>query len=171
MYLFLVIGVYIFFAKKFINWKKWKEYYPTIQFYIICNLSYNFIFYQHTLWRYKAVTVPWLNHTLIEIAFTFFIVPVVLMIYLQYYPKRKIKKYLYFSIWVAYFSILEFLFQIKGLFIYENDWNIWWSILFNIITFSVIRIHYKNALLGILISIPLIVVLLFIFHPSLHDLK
>lgn len=171
MYLLLVIGVYIFFAKKFVDWKRWKEYYPTIQFYIICNLLYNFVFYQHTLWKYKAVTVPWLNHTLIEIAFTFFIVPVVMMIYLQYFPKRNGKKFLYLSIWVAYFSALEFLFVRKGLFLYENDWNTWWTILFNFITFIVIRIHYKNSLAGLLVSAPIIVVLLLIFHPSLHDLK
>lgn len=171
MYLFIVIGVYIFFAKKFVDWKRWKEYYPTIQFYIVCNLLYNFIFYQHTLWKYKAVTVDWLNHTLIDIVFTFFIVPVVIMIYLQYFPKRKGNKFLYLSIWVAYFSVLEFLFEKKGLFIYENDWNTWWSLLFNLITFTVIRIHYKNPLAALLVSAPIIAVLLLFFHPSLHDLK
>lgn len=49
MYLLLVIVVYIVFAVKFVKWKRGKEYYPTIQFYIICNLLYNFLFYQHTL--------------------------------------------------------------------------------------------------------------------------
>lgn len=171
MYLFLVIIVYIIFAKKFVKWHKWREYYPTVQFYIICNLLYNFIFYQHTLWRYKAVTVDWLNHTLIEIAFTFFIVPVVLMIYLEYFPIEKVRGVLYVLIWVAYFSGLEYLFEAKGLFIYENGWNAWWSVLFNIITFTIVRIHYKNALVAFLVSAPIIAVLLLFFHPALHDLK
>jgi hypothetical protein len=171
MYLILVVGVYIIFAKKFVDWKRWKEFYPTIQFYIICNLLYNFIFFQHTLWKYKAVTLPWLNHTLIEITFTFFIVPVVLMIYLQYFPKENKKKYLYLGIWVVYFSVIEILFEKKGLFIYENGWNSWWSTLFNLIAFTVIRIHYKNPLIGLLVSAPIIVIILLFFHPSLHDLK
>jgi hypothetical protein len=171
MYLLVVIVVYILFAIKFVKWKKWKEYYPTIQFYIICNLLYNFLFYQHTLWKYKAVTVDWLNHTLIEIAFTLFIVPVVLMLYLDYFPKEKGRGFLYLMIWVAYFSVIEYLFKTKGLFVYENGWSTWWSLLFNIITFTVIRIHYKNALAAFLVSVPIIAILLLFFHPALHDLK
>lgn len=171
MYLLLVVGVYIVFAIKFVDWKRWKDYYPTIQFYIICNLLYNFIFYQHTLWKYKAVTVSWLTHTHIELTFTFFIVPVVLMLYLQYFPKSKKKGLIYFAVWVAYFSVIEFIFEKKGLFIYENGWNIWWSILFNLITFAIIRLHYKNILVAYLVSIPIIIVLLLFFHPSLVELK
>ncbi|RSK28834.1 hypothetical protein EJF36_19215 [Bacillus sp. HMF5848] len=170
MYLFIVVGVYVIFAKVFVDWKRWMEFYPTIQFYIICNLLYNFIFYQHTLWRYKAVTLSWLNHTLIEVTFTFLIVPVVLIIYLQHYPTGK-KKYLYILIWILYFTVIEILFMKKGLFIHENEWNIWWTTLFNFITFAIIRLHYKNPLVGILVSIPIIIVLLMFFHPALSELK
>ncbi|WP_077212017.1 CBO0543 family protein [Bacillus dakarensis] len=101
MYLAMVLVVYAIFAYFFVDWKNWKSYYSTIQYFIICNLLYNFIFYNHTLWKYRAVTLDWLNHTLIEIAFSFFIVPIVIMIYLRYYPTGK-KQYLYLSIWVAY---------------------------------------------------------------------
>lgn len=170
MYLFIVMGVYIIVAKKFVDWKRWKEFYPTIQFYIICNLLYNFVFYQHTLWRYKAVTLSWLNHTLIEIAFSFFIIPVVLMVYLQYFPQGK-KKFIYLGVWVGYFTFIEFLFEKKGLFIYENDWDLWWSTVFNLITFFIIRVHYKNHLAALLISLPIILILLLFFHPTLQELK
>ncbi|WP_284645779.1 CBO0543 family protein [Paenibacillus silviterrae] len=170
MYLLVVLLVYCLFAKMFIDWKRWREFYPTIQFYIICNLLYNLIFYQHTLWAYKAVTVRWLNHTLIDIAFSFFIVPVVLMIYLQYYPKGS-KQFFYVSMWVAYFTFIEYLFYLKGLFIFANGWNIGWSTVFNIITFSIIRIHHRNTLRGLIISVPIVVILLFLFHPTIHELK
>ncbi|WP_456272714.1 CBO0543 family protein [Bacillus sp. AK031] len=170
MYLLLVIIVYIVFAVLFVDWKRWKEYYPTVQFFVICNLLYNFIFYNHTLWAYKAVTVEWLNHTLIEITFTLFVIPVVLMIYLRYFPARK-RNFLYVSAWIAYFTILEYLFYKKGLFIYENGWSVGWSFIFNSIMFIIIRIHYKNNLIGLLISLPVIAILLLIFHPSLQDLK
>lgn len=171
VYLFLVVGVYVLAAKIFVDWKRWREFYPTIQFYMICNLLYNFIFYQHTLWRYKALTLAWLNHTLIEVTFTFFIVPVVLMVYLQYFPDGKKKRLIYLSVWIAYFSVIEFLFEKKGLFIYENGWNIWWSIVFNFITFCLLRIHYKNHLTAFIVAIPIIVFLLICFHPSLSEMK
>ena len=170
MYLLLVVAVYIAFAIIFVDWKRWEEYYPTVQYYLICNLLYNFLFYNHTLWAYKAVTFQWLNHTLIELTFTFFILPVVLMIYLRYFPKGK-KKFVYLAAWIAYFTFLEYLFYKKGLFIYENGWSVLWSFIFNIIMFIMIRLHYKNKLLALLASVPVIFILLLIFHPSLQDLK
>jgi hypothetical protein len=170
MYLLLVIVVYIVFAVILVDWKRWKDYYPTIQYYLICNLTYNFLFYNHTLWAYKAVTVDWLNHTLIELTFSFFVLPIVLIMYLRYYPSGK-KSFLYVSVWVAYFTFLEYLFFKRGLFIYENGWGISWSLVFNIILFIMIRIHYKNKLLALIITVPLIAVLLLFFHPSLEDMK
>lgn len=170
MYLFFVVAVYILFAIRFVDWKRWKDYYPTIQFYIICNLLYNFIFYQHTLWAYKAVTLDWMNHTIIELTFTFFIVPVAFMIYLRYFPQGK-RKYLYVGIWVAYFSIIEYLFFKKGLFIYDNGWNGWWSSLFNLIAFVIIRLHFKKVGLSLVVSVIIIIILMQFFHPALHELK
>ncbi|WP_328824241.1 CBO0543 family protein [Metabacillus schmidteae] len=150
---------------------RWKDYYSTVQFYIICNLLYNFLFYQHTLWAYKPKTVEWLNHTLIEITFTFFIIPVVIMIYLRYFPKGWKKVSIYVGLWIMYFSFIEILFSKRGLFIYDNGWNEWWSTLFNIIMFIVIRIHFISPLRSLLISLPIIILLLFIFHPTLSELK
>ncbi|RBW68591.1 CBO0543 family protein [Bacillus taeanensis] len=169
MYLLFVVIVYLIFAKIFVDWKRWEEYYPTIQYYIIFNLLYNFLFYNHTLWAYKAVTVNWLNHTLIDITFSFIIVPVAFMIYLRYFPKRR--GWLYMGVWVAYFSFLEFLFVKKGLFIFDNGWNIWWSTLFNVISFIMIRLHYKKPLIALAASVPVIIILLLVFHPSLSELK
>lgn len=38
MYLLLVILVYILFAVYLVDWERWNEFYPTIQYFIICNL-------------------------------------------------------------------------------------------------------------------------------------
>ncbi|MGD6896249.1 CBO0543 family protein [Bacillus infantis] len=170
MYLLLVILVYILFAVYLVDWKRWNEFYPTIQYFIICNLLYNFLFYNHTLWSYHAVTVDWLNHTLIELAFTFFVLPVVLMIYLRFYPKGK-KSFAYIAIWIAYFTALEYVFYKKGLFIYENGWSIIWSGVFNIILFTMVRLHSIKPKLALALSLPIIIILLCFFHPDLKDLK
>jgi hypothetical protein len=170
MYLLLVVIVYLLFAVLFVDWKRWKEYYPTVQYYLICNLTYNFLFYNHTLWEYKAVTVEWLNHTLIELTFSYFILPIVIMIYLRFYPLGK-KKFVYSLIWIAYFTFLEYIFYKRGLFIYENGWNVSWSLVFNVIMFVMLRLHHKNKLLALIISVPVIAILLLMFHPSLEDMK
>jgi hypothetical protein len=39
------------------------------------------------------------------------------------------------------------------------------------IMFPTLRLHFKRPLIAILVSIPLIIILLMFFHPSLDDLK
>ncbi|MBU9723264.1 MULTISPECIES: CBO0543 family protein [Bacillaceae] len=170
MYLLLVLLVYVGFAYYFVDWKNWKDYYPTVQYFIICNLLYNFLFYNHTLWKYNAITTDWLNHTFIDLAFTFFIVPIVIMIYLRYYPNGA-KQYLYIGIWIAYFSFLEYLFYKKDMFLYDNGWNPLWSTVFNIILFTMVRLHFKRPLMALVVSVPVIAILLMMFHPPLNSLK
>jgi hypothetical protein len=170
MYLVIVVAVYILFAICFVDWKRWREYYPTIQFYIVFNLLYNFLFFRHTLWAFQAKTFHWLNHTLIDITFSFFIIPVIIMIYLRYQPSGG-KLIIYTSIWIVYFSFLEYIFWKRGLFIYQNGWGPMWSSIFNIIMFTLLRIHYKHPLTAILMCIPIITILLFLFHPALSQLK
>ncbi|SFB13224.1 MULTISPECIES: CBO0543 family protein [unclassified Bacillus (in: firmicutes)] len=169
MYLLLVVAVYIFFAKYFVDWKRWEEYYPTILYFIVCNLTYNFVFYDHTLWMYKAKS-GWLNHTIIDLVFSYFIIPVIIMIYLRFFPTGR-RKYIYLVAWIAYFSVIEWLFAKKGLFVYENGWNLKWSIMFNIIMFTLLRVHFKKPILALALSFPIIVVLLIFFHPPFSHLK
>ncbi|WP_223702352.1 CBO0543 family protein [Sutcliffiella deserti] len=171
MYLISVVVLYFIIAKLFIDWSRWKEFYPTVQFYIICNLLYNFIFYHHSLWKYHSITFPWLKHTIIDLTFTFGIYPVVIMLFLQYFPNQRSMKFLYIAAWVLYYILLEFFFEKKGLFVHENGWNLWWSTLFNLISFCILRLHHRNQLVAILLSIPIITILLFFFHPTLQQLK
>lgn len=169
MYLLLVVAVYVLFAKYFVDWKRWEEYYPTILYFIVCNLTYNFVFYDYTLWMYRAKS-GWLNHTIIDLAFSYFIIPVIIMIYLRFFPTDR-RKYIYLFAWITYFSVIEWLFSKKGLFVYENGWNLKWSILFNIIMFILLRVHYRKPILALALSFPIIVVLLIFFHPPFSHLK
>ncbi|MBT2641334.1 hypothetical protein J7I80_03705 [Bacillus sp. ISL-41] len=170
MYLAIAVAVILILAYFLVDWKRWENFYPTIQFYIICNLMYNFLFYNHTLWAYKPKS-PWLNHTFIDLAFSLIIIPIVLMIYLNHIPKMPKNTLFYLAVWVTAFTVVEYFFQRTGMFIYDNGWGIIHSAIFNVIMFSVLGIHYKRPLYGILLSIPIIAILLFFHHPSFGDLK
>jgi hypothetical protein len=171
MYLLLVVvAILIILAILFVDWQQMKEYYPTLQYYIICNLLYNFIFYQHPLWSYNTNTFIWFNHTFTEITFSLFIIPLVIVIFLRFFPAG-LKGIGYILVWVITFWLIEYLFSKKGNFLYDNGWNIWWSLIFNMIMFPTLRLHFKRPLIAILVSIPLIIILLMFFHPSLDDLK
>ncbi|RSD25487.1 CBO0543 family protein [Mesobacillus subterraneus] len=170
MYYIITIAASLLLAYFFVDWKNWLNYYPTIQFYIICNMLYNFIFYNHTLWAFNPST-PWLNHTLMDITFSFIIIPTLLMIYLRYTPKELKWKFAYIIAWVSLFTIVEFLFNKKGLFIHANGWEIHNSGIFNAIMFTILGIHLKKPLIAILLSIPIVLLLLYFHHPSFGDLK
>lgn len=170
MYLAIAVAVHLILAYFLIDWKRWRDFYPTIQFYIISNLLYNFIFFNHTLWAYKPRS-PWLNHTFIDLTFSLILMPIILMIYLKHIPKVFKNALFYILAWVISFTIVEFFFQRGGLFIYKNGWGIINSAIFNVIMFSILGVHYKRPLFGILLSIPIIAILLYFHHPSFGDLK
>lgn len=161
---YLILGYFV------VDWSNWKTYYPTIQFYIICNLLYNFLFYRHALWSYAAKT-SWLNHTVIDLTFTFLIVPMILMVYLRHVPDDLKKLFKYVLLWTAVFTLIEFIFLRVELFFYSNGWSIVKSAIFNFFMFTILSIHYKRPLLALLISIPVIIMMLFFHHPSFLDLK
>jgi hypothetical protein len=171
MYLLLVIAVWILFAYKFVDWSQWKKQYSTILFFMVVNLLYNTIYYNHTLWAFRGITVDWLNHSIINFAFTFFICPVGLIIYLQRFPSTNRNQLLYVGIWVTFYTIIEALFAHRGMFVYDHGWNSWHNIWLNLILFVLLRIHYKNPVTAWLISVPLAIIFYFIFPVPLESLK
>ncbi|WP_064093063.1 CBO0543 family protein [Rossellomorea aquimaris] len=171
MYLLFVIIVWILFSIRFIDWKEFYKQYPTILFFIFINFAYNYFYYEHTLWRFQGITAEWLNHTIINVGFTFFICPAALTIFLQRMPENKQIKGAYFGIWIAFFTILEFLFFLKGMFVYENGWNNWHNVWLNIILFSVLYLHYRKPFYAYLVSIPLALLFFVLFPFPLLSMK
>ncbi len=169
MYLLFIIIVLFILSFLYVDSETFKGYYPTIQIFIIFNLLYNFIFYQHTLWSYAPET-PWLNHTFLEIIYSFIIIPLMIIVYLRFFPSGW-KGAIYIVVWIFAFWLIEFDFSHRGKFHYDNNWNIWWSLGFNFIMFPFLRLHSKRPFLAILLSIPIIFILLSFFHPLFKELK
>lgn len=171
MYLILVLVVWVVFAYKFVDWTQWRKQYPTILFFMVINLTYNVLYYNHTLWAFRGITADWLSHSIINIAFTFFIVPIGLFIYLQRYPEKRSHQVMYVSVWVIFYSVIQTLFAHKGMFVYDNGWNSWLNLLLNSALFIVIYIHYKRPVWAILISVFSAIVFYLIFPFPLDSLK
>ncbi len=171
MYLLLVIVVWILFAYKFVDWSQWRKQYPTLLFFMLINFLYNYFYFNHTLWAFRGVTAEWLNHTIINFAFTFFICPVGLIIYLQRFPVKRSGQILYILIWTAFYTVIEFLFAHKGMYVYDHGWNGWWNLPLNLVLFSVLYLHYRNPLRAIGVSILLVIVFYLLFPFPMESLK
>ncbi|MFT9495398.1 CBO0543 family protein [Anaerosolibacter sp.] len=171
MYLLFVVFVWLIFGLLFVDWKNWKPYYPTILYYCTLNLLYDFLYFNHTLFAFQAITTKYLNHTIIELAFLFIIMPIVILIFLQRYPEQSRSRVIYICIWSLFFWIIEYLFAEKNMFIYDNAWNVWHSAWFDVLMFIMFRLHYKRPALTIGLSVIVVILFIFIFPVPLSKLK
>jgi hypothetical protein len=175
VHIILLLG-FLFAGWKWGDWKNLKKYYPTILFFIIGDLLYNFLLYNYPMWEFHPTfdraILP--NHTLISLAVAFITFPVKVLIYLGNYPenKNKIKQLLYISVWVLFFTAFEFAaIYIWGGLSHHNGWNLLWTLLFYIVTFVSLRLHQKRPLVPSIVSFKVITSLLIYFNVPIEKMK
>ena len=152
------------------DWRNWRNYQSSILYLIVCDLIYNLLTYNHPLWEYKS-TLPILNHTILNMITMFVAYPSIMLVYLGRFPTERMKQIIWVGFWVSLWSFLEWLSIQLGNFSYLNGWNFIWSFLFNIVLFSMVRLHYKMPLLTYGLSFILAVVLLSIFDVPFEKMK
>ncbi|MFX4262238.1 CBO0543 family protein [Pelotomaculum propionicicum] len=151
-------------AWKWGDWRNWRRYYPTVLFFIAIDFAYGYITKNQPLWQFESLVIT--------STFSFIFValvgqPPAIFLFLSLYPNKLHKQIGYILIWVAIFSIIEIIAFKIGSISYQNGWNIWFSILFNCIMFTIIRLHYKEPLQAWIITIVLAVIIMFLFNISL----
>ncbi|TVY11784.1 CBO0543 family protein [Paenibacillus cremeus] len=171
---FIINLVFIIAAWKWGDWRHWKAYYPTILFLITGDLLYNFLTYNFTLWQFRPVAFDqpiYSNHTLITLGIDFINFPATVLLFLGNYPKTRVKQAFYFLAWVSFSSAMEyFIHRASGL-TYAHGWNFWYSATFNVILFSLLRIHHLRPLLACGISAVVVVFYSWFFHLPVSSMK
>lgn len=125
------------------DWRKTKEYYPTALYFVIGNLTYNFLVYGNPLWRFGGIfDIPILTITIMVLAY-----PSTTILYLAHYPSTRLEQGVYVAFWAIFFTLIEWISYLFAGFEYYNGWNIFWSLLFDILMFILLRLHYKKPVL------------------------
>ncbi len=164
-----VILIAICFVKG--NWRNWKDYYPTILFFILGDTAYNFIFANFPLWIYKFPEWPALGHTCIDLYWGVIIFPCIVILFLTYFPKRLAKQTFYIISWAAGYAIVEFsMFLLKNI-EYYNGWNSFFSFLFNICMFIIIYFHYRKPQITWVMVTLIVPLFVLIVKMPLHAIK
>jgi len=148
-YIFLAI-VSIVISYKFGDWRNWKNYYPTILFFILSNVACTLLTYNHTLWSYETKI---LSHTFCDLFVCITVYPSIVMLFIPKFPKKITKIITHISFYVAIFTIAELIGMKFGYFTHHNGWNIWFSIIFNYILFPLLYLHYKKPLYAWIIAL------------------
>lgn len=155
----------IFAAWKFGDWKHWRIYLPTIQYFIIGDLLYNLFTWEQLLWFYPYPANALPNHLLNNLLIMFTIYPSTLLIMLFHYPKKKkMNQFLYLLVWIVLWIIFEFFMVFTGQCVYDNGWTFGWSITFASIMVPMLVLHHKRPMLAYLLSIPITIFLLYWFQ-------
>jgi hypothetical protein len=125
-------------------WKDWKLYYSTILYFMVGDSIADLLLYNNMLWTYGSLID---KSAVLDISIMVLLYPSTVILYLAYYPNKAGKQYLYILLWVAIYSLTEYIACLIDGFSYHNHWSIWYSVLFNFLMFPLLRLHYKKPLL------------------------
>jgi len=151
MYVFALVAAYAAACFKWGAWKRWREFYPTILYMIIANLTYAVIFFEHRLW----IFVSFMGDSMICLVMKFLIYPSAVILFLTHYPRGAFRQLLYITFWAAANTLLEYVAYAFGGIYYDHGWNLLWSFVLLEIAFALVRLHHKRPLLAWLPSVAL----------------
>jgi len=150
------------------DWRNWKEYHSTILFFWFGDLLYNILCHDYMMWEYKeSIFAENLlsNHTIISLLIMFVAYPSTVLIYLSKFPKGIYKRIIWILFWVSLYSLIEYInLHYLNLVFHHNGWTIGWSVLFNLILFPMLWLHYNKPINALLTSIPIILFFVIYFH-------
>ncbi|MED1466932.1 CBO0543 family protein [Bacillus salipaludis] len=168
--------IYVYIGWKFGKWKDFNRYYPTLLFFIIGDLLYQFLLFNHSMWMFHPYgrIDEWIklnNHTLIALTKMVIQYPVTIAIFLGRMSSNKMHQIFSIVLWSGIYTFNESIANFLGVITYHNGWNFWWDGAFNVMMFSMLLLHYKNPLLAWILSVPVILGLWGIFDIPFSILK
>ena len=147
----LLLG-FLFAAWYWGDWRNWRNYYPTMLFTMLVNITASYLAYHHLLWVFapdRLIT----THTVLNIVNTFTILPLTTLLFLSHLPKASRRKQCYYIIlWILLYGIIETLDHQQGGITYLNGWSLGWSVLLNCTMFPILAIHRNHPLIAWLIT-------------------
>ncbi|MGD6801268.1 CBO0543 family protein [Rossellomorea aquimaris] len=150
------------------NWREWEKYHLTIFYVIICNLLYNHIAQKKLLWEYYPDFYP-KSHILVDILYSFINLPAITLLFLTFYPftASLLVKVRFIAIWSGASFIIEYPFYKFERLLLQNGYEYWMDILFYIVMYSMIRLHFSRPFLTYLLSAIITIMMIWLFDIPL----
>ncbi|MEH6947100.1 CBO0543 family protein [Bacillus sp. JJ634] len=161
-------------AMRWGDWRNWRRYYPTILFFIGGDLLKNALLHDHRWWVYQETIFGeriLFGHLVINLLIMAVIYPSTIIIYLGKFPIEKSKRIFWILFWVLIYITMESINLYYDVIDYYHGWHIWWSVIFDIVMFTILWIHHSRPLLAWGFSITWLIILWNIFDLSYTLLK
>ncbi len=148
MFRIVIFAGFVFAAWRWGDWRNWEKYYSTILYFILISILQTLVTYDHYLWKFNPTpALPLLNnHFAITIAVSFVVFTCTTLIYLGNYPNNH-HQYWYILLWICFYTFIEIITIKAGLITYHHGWSLGWSIVVNLLTFPMLRLHLSRPLL------------------------
>jgi hypothetical protein len=143
------------------DWRNWKRYYPTLLYILTVSMVYEFLTKEYSIWKFKPDFL--LNDTYVVFVYAVISVPFTVFIFLSRYPSNWGKKILHYAWWTFVYIGVEWMLQKTGRITYEHKWSLWWSLIFDVIMFPMLRLHYKKPPVALVLSVLIISGYMFFF--------
>lgn len=163
----IVVLSYVIACFRYGAWRRWREFYSTYLYVVIGDLTYNFIFYEKSLWLYDRLV----SHVFSDLLVAAIVFPCAITLFLTYYPRKLWRQALYILAWSAVNTILEYISYKIGFILYDNHWHILWSLLLYCIAFTLVRVHYTRPLIVWPISLVCACATMLIFQVPLTGMR
>ncbi len=161
MFHIIVILSVVLSSVKWGSWNRWREFLPTIYYFSFFNMFYQYISYtMKPVWELDGLIV---NVFVTDTLYTMIAYPCLVVLFLSHYPEEVRVKVIYYIKYISVAFVTEWVAGKFESIQYFEGWNIWWTILFYIFMFPMLRLHFLNPLRALAISVFVISFLLFMF--------
>ncbi len=157
-------GGFLLAALRWVEWRCWSVYYPTVLFVMVVDTFASYVAYLHPLWVFNPDAVV-KSQTVVELVSIFVVMPASILTYLSRFPAGGLlEQGAYVLAWAALFGSLEGLdvILVNGI-SYANGWSLAHSCIFDVAMFAIIGLHYRRPLCGWLATLALAVYILAAF--------
>ncbi|MGM0851120.1 MAG: CBO0543 family protein [Bacillota bacterium] len=161
MFHVVVIVVIILSSLKWGSWYRWREFLPTIYYFSFFNMFYQYISYtMKAVWELDGF---FLNMFVTDTLYTMIAYPCLVVLFLSHYPEEIRMKIFYYFKYIGVATLIEWAAWRMDAIEYFEGWNLWWTLLFYFIMFPMLRLHFKNPVRALLVSVFVIAFLLISF--------
>ena len=159
----IAITVFIIIASfKWGNWRKWREYHASMFFISTYGLLYEYIVKENTLWKFHPDLL--FGQDMVVIVYALITMPVSIFLFLSHFPERWFQRLMYILLWSGIYISVEWILYVFDRISYQNGWQFWYSLLFDIVMFSVIAVHQYYPFRAYILSLIIIVFLVSYFN-------
>ena len=158
-------------AWRWADWRNWTTYQSSMFYIATGGLLYEYLTKHYPMWKFHADFLY--SHRIVVIVYALITMPLTVLLFLSRYPstERLWRQLRYYGIWITIYIIAEHFLRWFGYISYEHGWTFWYSLLFDMIMFPMIRLHFTKPGLALLCSVGITGLLMLWFEVPIEAAK